>query len=899
MSTSRRHRSACITSVAAVLSLVLSLLALVAGVASPAAAAGLPPSYAPPLSIPTGSEPSTTAMVDADLDGDLDLIVVNVQSSSVSIIENLGGGSFGSPVNLPAGAFPSDVVAADMDNDGLVDLVITNREPPRQVSILYGDGLGSFSAPVAVGTGGRPHFVDVSDLNGDGLRDIVVTHCCNSGTLNYYVSVILATTTTTYAGPVNYSTAAGMATRVRIADLDGDGDDDIVTALRDFSYISLWANDGTGVFTPSYVSIPNYAMEIADLNGDGRKDLVVTNFGSTTVNVLFNTSTASSISFGTPIPLTASGATLNGFAGDMNGDGVEDAVLTHQALGAVSIVLGSTSGAPMIAGPFTTAPSPNRGTAGDLNGDGKLDIAVTSQVAAGSAVILLNNAVAPPCGFGPTFVVNETIDDDGTATPTLCSVREAILAADAYGGPATVEVPAGTYVRTLAGSGPLGDLNITGDVTVVGAGAATTILDANGIQGHFFIPAGGRLVLSGVTLTGGNSSGGGGMDVGGTAILNEVVIDGNHGINGGAINVGGSASHLEVHRSTLSNNTATFEGGAINHSSAGPVLISNTTITGNVAGGAGGVLATRVTSNTYIENSTMVGNFAHNKGGITPLNGSVVYMRNSVLAANDSDVGSKDCDLFLQSLGYNVIGHCSAAAAPGDVFLGIVPVASLVGALADNGGPTPTMLPVSGGALIDAGNPATPGTGGLTCVDVDQRGVSRLTDVCDAGAVEAGTLADTTPPVVVVVSPADNAVFELGSTVVADFWCTDADLVSCVGTVADGDAVGTSATGAFSFTVTGTDASGNATSVTHTYTVVDTTGPEVVIVSPADGAVFELGSRVVADFWCSDLVLSTCLGSVPVGDPIDTSATGTFSFTVTGADASGNVTSVTHTFTVV
>ncbi|MFN3218737.1 MAG: FG-GAP-like repeat-containing protein [Acidimicrobiales bacterium] len=857
--------------------------------AAPAAAAPLPPSYAAPIQIPTGNEPATTALVDADLDGDLDVVVANVQSASVSVIENLGGGAFGAPVDVPAGTSPTDISTGDFDGDGLIDLAITNREPPRQVTILHGDGAGSFGSPQTVGTGGRPHFLDAADLNGDGLLDLVVTHCCSSGTLNFYVSVLMATGPSTFAAPTNYSTAAGMATGVHIADFDGDGDQDFVASLRMFGYVSIWTNDGSGSFTPSYVSIPLYDLEIADLDGDGLDDLVVGDYATPNVWTLRNTSSPAAISFAAPVQLSVPAPFLNGIAGDMDGDGVDDVVVTHQALGAVSIVLGSSTGSPTVTGPFTAAPSPNRGSVGDLDGDGTLDIAITSQIVAGSAVILLNDAVPPACGVGPVFVVDEFIDDDGTATAEACSLREAVAAADAFGAPATVEVPAGTYVRSLVGSGPLGDLDITGDVTLVGAGAASTIIDAAGIEGVFEVEAGGRLAISGVTLTGGSSSG---LTIRGAVEATDIVISGNSSLNGGAINIGGSASSLTLHNSTLANNSSTFEGGAINHSSAGPVRISNTTITGNTAG-QGGVLVTRGTSDTYIENSTMVGNSAGDKGGIAPINSSTVQIRNSVLAANTTGSGltGADCDIALVSQGHNVFGNCAGVITPatGDVFLGIVPVASLVEPLGDNGGLTPTMLPVAGGPLIDAGSPDTPGTGGLSCVETDQRGVSRLGDRCDAGSVEGGTI-DNDAPVVVLVSPADGAVFDQGESVVAEFSCTDVDLVSCVGTVADGDAVDTSVVGSFTFSVTGTDGSGNVTTVEHAYEVVDSTAPVVVLVSPGDGAVFEQGASVVAEFLCTDADLVSCVGTVADGDAVDTSAVGSFTFSVTGTDGSERTT---------
>ena len=95
-------------------------------------------------------------------------------------------------------------------------------------------------------------------------------------------------------------------------------------------------------------------------------------------------------------------------------------------------------------------------------------------------------------------------------------------------------------------------------------------------------------------------------------------------------------------------------------------------------------------------------------------------------------------------------------------------------------------------------------------------------------------VADTTAPIVAITTPPDGASYTVGQTVLANFACQDeaggSGLRSCTGTVANGEAIDTSTPGAKAFTVTATDNVGNATTVTHNYTVVeppDTTPPTV------------------------------------------------------------------------
>ena len=81
--------------------------------------------------------------------------------------------------------------------------------------------------------------------------------------------------------------------------------------------------------------------------------------------------------------------------------------------------------------------------------------------------------------------------------------------------------------------------------------------------------------------------------------------------------------------------------------------------------------------------------------------------------------------------------------------------------------------------------------------------------------------------------------------------------------------------------------------------VTDTAGPEILIESPAPGASYGLGERILARYACSDAVgVRTCTGSVPNGSPIDTSTIGPKTFTVTAEDSLGKQSTKTVSYTV-
>ena len=118
----------------------------------------------------------------------------------------------------------------------------------------------------------------------------------------------------------------------------------------------------------------------------------------------------------------------------------------------------------------------------------------------------------------------------------------------------------------------------------------------------------------------------------------------------------------------------------------------------------------------------------------------------------------------------------------------------------------------------------------------------------------------------------------------------------------DGVAIATSNLGPH-LPVFAIDAAGNLTAVLHSYTVVDGTDPGVTIDSPQDGATYEVGESVSADYSCEDEVggsgLDSCVGTVANGAAIDTATLGAHDFTVTATDNAGNETEVTNAYTVV
>jgi hypothetical protein len=159
-------------------------------------------------------------------------------------------------------------------------------------------------------------------------------------------------------------------------------------------------------------------------------------------------------------------------------------------------------------------------------------------------------------------------------------------------------------------------------------------------------------------------------------------------------------------------------------------------------------------------------------------------------------------------------------------------------------------------------------------------------------------------PAVSITTPVDGATYARGQSVSAGYACADEEggsgIASCVGTVADGQPVDTTTLGPKTFSVTATDYAGNTTTRTAGYEVVDVTAPTINAVSPGASTAYEQGATILADYSCADEPggsgLASCTGTVPSGQPIDTSG-GAHLFTISAADSAGNLASTTINYT--
>jgi parallel beta-helix repeat protein len=201
--------------------------------------------------------------------------------------------------------------------------------------------------------------------------------------------------------------------------------------------------------------------------------------------------------------------------------------------------------------------------------------------------------------------------------------------------------------------------------------------------------------------------------------------------SGGGIFLSGSGTNL-ISSTTISNNEAQIWGGGLFASGSDQLIITNSTISGNIrASGPGSAMRIQA-SNATLRLSTVTG---EGFGVIEwfPFCPPSAACTQFAVGGSVLDTTSDVCSFPVTSLGYNIASDTTCGlTATGDVQDGD----PMLGALAENGGPTHTHLPQPGSPAIDR---IPDGTAGLCdgSLPSDQRGIARPQGgACDSGAVE-------------------------------------------------------------------------------------------------------------------------------------------------------------------
>ena len=312
------------------------------------------------FSAPVGTSPFQVAEGDFNGDGQLDVVVSNYSSTTISVLLGHGDGTFASQVTYSVGSFPFGIAVADLNGDGKLDLVVGNNNGSTGPAVLLGNGDGTFQAARALSSVRSPINLVVADIDRDGKLDIVTSSYGGGSSLYYYKG----------NGDGTFQTAVAVGSGLSgpydltIGDFNGDGKLDLAaTTEASTNSLHILLGNGDGTFQASVNSTPiigAWAISSADLNNDGKLDLVVSGLSNNGIVALLGNgdgtfqSPHAVVSTGNYDGITVgdlsadgnvdvigdSGATLNAFLG--NGDGTfQPAQALGSSGGSYGIVLGN------------------------------------------------------------------------------------------------------------------------------------------------------------------------------------------------------------------------------------------------------------------------------------------------------------------------------------------------------------------------------------------------------------------------------------------------------------------------------------------------------------------------------------------------------------------------------
>ena len=320
---------------------------------------------------------------DMDGDGDMDILSASNADNTIAWYENNGDANPTWTANDIAtdAAGANSVFAADMDGDGDMDIVSSSAND-NTIAWYENDGNANptWAAADIATSANSARSVFVADMDGDGDMDIV-SASYNDNTIAWYENNGNANPTWT---ATDIATSAAGALSVYAADMDGDGDMDIVSASMLDNTIAWYENNGDANPTWAAADIATDAagasgVYAADMDGDGDMDIVSADFSDNTIAWYENNGDANPTWTAADISTSAAGARDVHLA-DMDGDGDMDIVSAD--FGDNTIAWYENNGA---ADPTWTASDIATDADGavsvfvsDMDGDGDMDIVSAS-----------------------------------------------------------------------------------------------------------------------------------------------------------------------------------------------------------------------------------------------------------------------------------------------------------------------------------------------------------------------------------------------------------------------------------------------------------------------------------------------------------------------------------------
>ncbi|MCP4218653.1 MAG: hypothetical protein GY765_28725 [bacterium] len=230
------------------------------------------------------------------------------------------------------------VAIGDLDGDGDNDVALVTgsngHANDNSLFVFLQNASGELANPVLYDAGNGAS-VDIGDLDGDGLNDVVVTTSTGIG-------VFIQEDDHTLADMVTHA-GAGAGDKVRVADLGGDTQVDVVAITAATGDVDVYIQSSGALGTPdnySYTNSGNVDLTVGDINSDTNTDIVITSTdGASTHRVSILLQGA----FGTEVTYTPPNAPGGCAIGDVNDNAVNDLAVVGSTQASIFLQNGSNT----------------------------------------------------------------------------------------------------------------------------------------------------------------------------------------------------------------------------------------------------------------------------------------------------------------------------------------------------------------------------------------------------------------------------------------------------------------------------------------------------------------------------------------------------------------------------
>jgi hypothetical protein len=336
-----------------------------------------------PISLPAGTVPNAVVIGDVTGDGRADVVlrsgwVDDSADAGILVLPQLASGGLGAPIMYPAAntaAWFTGLRLADVNGDQRPDVVFP---VPSGIGLMLQTAAGTLAPAMEFPTGRGPDIVAVRDVDADGRMDLLATGCELEPFEIVAACAWLQTTPGAFSGPQIVDAPIGPL----VADVDGDGLDDVVNYGPSNGWIDLSLGLPAGGLAPSVQILTGGEstsdVGLTDANDDCRADLVfgveATGAGAQ-LRVLLQTAPGT---FSAPISVQSYNGPMNLEIADVDGDGRDDVVMLNLGGRAFSVhrrlAAGGFAAVERYAFQWLQISSPQMMAVGDIDSDGLPDV---------------------------------------------------------------------------------------------------------------------------------------------------------------------------------------------------------------------------------------------------------------------------------------------------------------------------------------------------------------------------------------------------------------------------------------------------------------------------------------------------------------------------------------------